>query len=114
MMQNLLPTVPMVVPLIDGMVTRNIARRHVGQTFLPIDQEFVGVFVRDRCRLEQKLKYAHRFPAPCESGPGLYIAISPSPSIICSAPCGLNWVADVALFVSEADMEVLMLGGITD
>jgi hypothetical protein len=31
-----------------------------------------------------------------------------------SVPCGLTWVADVALFVGEADMETLVLGGVTD
>jgi hypothetical protein len=27
---------------------------------------------------------------------------------------GLTWVADVALFVGEADMGALVLGGVTD
>ena len=31
-----------------------------------------------------------------------------------SVPCGLTWVADVTLFIGEADIEVLVLGGVTD
>ena len=39
MMQHLLPTVPMLAPLIDGMVTRNVARRFTAAQALEFFEE---------------------------------------------------------------------------